>query len=464
MRDLPLCFPRDPYCRALSRTMLTVDETGENVFLGVTPDGVQPGRDMLAKLSLWRGETQLPYRIAQEDGAVALRTEGGFVTLRLGLPDRLEIGGEGVSLLIGKGRALGMFMSGGSAVDDPQPGALYVNAGARLRIVAKRGSVEVRSAWNLNALSDPDPRVFLHPDEHGTLSAAVYITDFDSAPEEAPTPDAAEEFEAFLRALTAYPASDAAVHAAYVVWTCRQSARALAAPQIASSVYVSNRRTLGTAMLSDNVLLAALLADPAEAARQMCAFLPCAGDNGLLPRAADNRSRLYEAETPFFGVVLRARPDVLGALGAAEYEGLKRALAWWQRERFCPERGKFCYLHRYESGFGGKDGFTSPDFAPELNACMRFWLEAMAHLAERLERPGEAAAYRAQAAGLEETLSAGDCIPAALELPLLLAGDDAAKAAAAAQALRAPDEVLTLRRALTVLAAEQIERGALHAD
>ena len=464
MRELPLRFPRDPYCRADVRTMLTVDEAGESVFLGVTPDGAQPGRDMLAKLSLWRGETQLPYTVGQEDGAVVLRCEGGFAALRLGLPDRLTVEAEGVSVLIGKGRALGMFMSGGSAVDDPQPGALYVNAGVRMRILPKRGSVEVRSAWNLNALSDPDPRVFLHPDAQGSLSAAVYVTDFDAVPEEAPTPEAPEAFEAFLQTLAVQVRSDAAYHAAYVVWSCRQPARKLAAAQIASPLYISNRRTLGTAMLSDNVLLAALLSDPAEAARQLCAFLPYAGANGLLPRAADNRSRLYEAETPYFGVVARARPDILAALGAEEYEGLRRALGWWQRERFCPERGKFFYLHRYEPGFGGKGEFASPDFSPVLNACMRFWLEAMARLAEDLDRPGEAEAYLAQAAGLEEALSAGERIPAALELPLLLAGDDKAKAAAAAQAMRAPDAVLSLRRALTVLAAEAFERGALHAD
>ena len=466
MTDLPVRFPRDPYCRAGTRLMLTrSDETGA-CFLGLTPDGVQPGRDMLARLSLWRGETPLDYTAAQESGAVLLRAEGGFVRLALGLPERLVIEGEGVSLLIGKGRAVGMFMSGGSAVDDALPGALYVNAGARMRIVPKTGSVEVRSAWNLNALSDPDPRVFLHPDESGALNASIYVTDFDAPPEETAAPAAEVDFERFLAALTARPTDGEALHAAYIVWSCLQPARRLAAPQIAGPVYVSNRRTCGTAKLSDNVLLAALLADPSAAARQMCAFLPYADESGLLPREVNNRSRLYEAETPYFGAVLRARPEILGALGEADYRALARALGWWRRERFCPDRGNFFYLHRYEPGFGARYPFPAdaPDCSPALNALMRMWLEAMAALAARFGAAAEAAAYRAQALPLPEALGAGEFFPEALELPVLLAGDAAAKQIACERARRGDREVTSLRRALTVLAADLAERGRAYAD
>ena len=455
MTDLPVRFPRDPWCRAGTRAMLTLDgETGE-CFLGLTPDGVQPGRDMLARLTLWRGETPLPYTAAQESGAIVLRAEGGCVRLTLGFPERLIIAGQGVSLLIGKGRAVGMFMSGGSAVDDPQPGVLYVNAGARMRVLPKTGSVEVRSAWNLNALSDPDPRVFLHPDAGGTLDAAVYITDSDEAPAEQDAPTAAEDFDTFLRALTAYPKSEDALHAAYVVWSCRQSARRLAVPQIAGPAYVSNRRTDGTARQSDNVLLAALLRNPAEAARQMCAFLPYAAENGLLPRAMNNRTRLYEAETPYYGCVLRARPDILDALTAEDYAALAAALGWWQRERFCPEKQQFYYLHRYEPGFGAKYPFPekAPSFAPWLNACLRAWLEAMASLAERFGKPEDAANYRAQAQPLPEALRADEALSRAQALPLLLAGDSAFSDIAAG-------EIASLRGALTVLAAELTKRGS----
>ena len=116
MRQLPVRFPQDPYCRALSRLMLTLDaETGE-CYLGVTPDGTAPGRDMLAKLTLWAGEEQVPYTAAQEGNVIRLKTEKGCASLALAMPNRLLIEAEGLSVLIGKGKALGMFMSGGRTI------------------------------------------------------------------------------------------------------------------------------------------------------------------------------------------------------------------------------------------------------------------------------------------------------------------------------------------------------------
>lgn len=466
MTDLPVRFPRDPYCRAGTRLMLTCGDGAGELYLGLTPDGAQPGRDMLARLTTWRGETPAPFTAAQEDGKIVLRAEGGYIKLSLGLPERLLIEGEGLSLLIGKGRAVGMFMSGGSAVDDPLPGALYVNAGARMRILAERGRTEVRSAWNLNALSDPDPRIFLHPDEDGVLRAAVYVTDFDAAPEALDAPAAPEDFEAFLRTLIAYPSDAETLHAAYVVWSCLQPVRRLAAPQITAPVYVSNRRTNGTALLSDNVLFAALLADPKAALRQMCGFLEYQDELGLLPRAADNRRRLYEAETPYFGVVLRARPDVRDAIGYAEFERLSIALDWWRHERYCREKQAFFYRHRYEPGFGARYPFPDegPSFDPALNACMRMWLEEMVSPAQRAGDRPLADAYCDDARPLPNALTAPEEIPEPMELPLLLAGDAAAKHAVRDRLRQgdAPPEITTLRRALTVLAAGLLEEGEVH--
>ncbi len=464
MTDLPVRFPHDPWCRAGSRLMLTLDGGTGNCFLGLTPDGKQPGRDMLAGLTLWRGDSQLPYKAAQENGAMVLCAESGYLSLRLGFPERLVIQGEGVSLLIGKGRSLGIFMSGGSAVDDSRPGALYVTSGARMRIVPKTGSVEVRSAWDLNALSDPSPQVFLHPDDSGALEAAVYVSDFDCAPEESDAPGEPEDFRLFLQRLTSYPSDEDALHAAYVVWSCLQPARALADPQITAPLYVSNRRTLGTARLSDNVLLAALLSDPAEAARQLCSFLPYMDDNGLVPREADNRSRLYEAETPYFGLVMKARPDVLDAISLRDYELLRRALNWWLSERRCDD-GSFYYLHRYEPGLGKR---TVPEALPGLssllNACMGMWMDAMAVLTEKYGKQTDADIFRTASENLPAAIRAEEPVPAALELPMLLAADQPFKAQLAKRVMQSEKEFTSLRGALTRLAAGLSEGGCSHAD
>ena len=501
MRQLPVRFPQDPYCRALSRLMLTLDaETGE-CYLGVTPDGTAPGRDMLAKLTLWAGEEQVPYTAAQEGNVIRLKTEKGCASLALAMPNRLLIEAEGLSVLIGKGKALGMFMSGGSAVDDIYEGALYVNSGVRQRIVPRKGTVEVRSAWDLSALSDPNPRIFLHPDGAGKLDAVIYVTDFDEKPTDdgmtvaEAAEDAGKAFEAFLKGLVAAPADEEALHAAYIVWTALQPARVLNEQRITSPEYVSNRRSLGTAMLFDNVLLAALLKDPAAAAERLASFLQYANEDGIVPRQADNRRFLIEAEAPLFGLVYKARPELIEAASEADYEAQKKALAFWQAERWCPERKLFYYLHRYEPGCGKKLPFaeTPPEFAPELNAYMLLWLRALEKLALRFGKAEEAAAFKAQAeavkenmlarlwtgAGwqfiniLDEPVCAGhpgaaaalvaeelgktfplpEKLPGWYILPLLIAGPEDAKKELAARVKARKPEITNLRQALTVLAA-----------
>ena len=494
VKDLPLRFPTDPYCRALTRLMLCVDDESGHLFIGVTPDGTQAGRDMLARLSPCRGEEVLPYTVAQENGAIVLSCGEGKARLALAKPDRVVIEAEGISLLLGKGKSAAVFMGGGNAVDDALPGALYVNAGVRVRVLARVGSTSVRSSWDLNALADPDPRVFMHPDESGRLKAEMFATDFDELPpEDEASVDAAvketlDEFGRFLDGLCAQPKDADALRAAYITWTALQPPRRLAAPQISAPVYVQNRRKLGTAKLSDNVLLAALLADPGEAAGRLRAFLALENGEGAVPSEADNRRRLYESELPLFGVVFSARPDVLGALTEADFEALYRALGWWREFRYCSERGLFFYLHRYEPGCGPKAPFSenAPEFAFELNACMLLWLSAMADLADRLGRP-EAAGLGEAAKKLRTALPAlgergfdaagneladergGSCfglllgkkeaperIPAAYALPLLIGAPNGADLAAKARVRGG--RILSLRRALTLLAADFAER------
>ena len=499
VNELPLRFPTDPYCRALSRLMLCVDEESGECFIGVTPDGTQAGRDKLARLSPCRGEEILPYTVAQEGGAIVLSCEDGKARLAIAKPDRLVVEAEGVSLLLGKGKSAAVFMGGGNAVDDALPGALYVNAGVRVRVVARAGSTAVRSSWDLNALADPDPRVFMHPDADGKLKVEMFASDFDELPaDDEASVDAAvretlDEFGRFLDALAAPPSDADALRAAYIAWTALQPPRRLAAPQITAPVYVSDRRKLGTAKLSDNVLLAALLADPNEGAERLRAFLALENAEGAVPCEADNRRRLYESELPLFGVTFLARPDVLDALTGGDFDALYRALGWWREFRFCSDRGLFYYLHRYEPGCGTRAPFSEdpPEFAVELNICMLLWLEAMAKLAGRLGK-AEAAELGEAAGKLREALpslggrgfdrngeplkddrggssfalllgsgEAPERIPAAYALPLIIAAGNGKELAAKARVRGG--KLLTLRRALTLLAADFAERRGQNA-
>lgn len=401
MINIPVKFPRDPYCRAISRMMLTVDAATGELYLGVTPDGVSFGRDMLTKISVWSEDKNIAYTCKASENKVFISSEKGEAVLAIAMPNKLVIEGTGISLMLGNGKAAGLFMGGGSAVDDAAEGALYVTAGVRLRTIARRGYTEVRSAWDLDALSDPDPQVFLHPDADGKLEAVVFETDFDeqtvddSITLDAAAADLAAEFEAFLDALAVKPESEEAMHAAYIIWTALQPARVLNQQCITTPEYVANRRTEGTAMFYDNVLLAAFIKDPADAVERLCSFLKYIRPDGMIPRSANNRMFMPESEVPLFGVVFAARPELVNAVSEEQYETMKKALAWWQNERFCSERKLFYYLHRYEPGCGKKLLFAdvSPEFTPELNTYMVLWLDALASIAKRFGRNSDAEAF-----------------------------------------------------------------------
>ena len=466
MIAIPVRFPSDPYCRAMSRIMLTKDgETGE-LYIGVTPDGVSFGRDMLSRLSAWSGDRKLDYTCEVRDSAVVLTAEEGYARFAIAQPNKLVVEGQGISLMIGNGKTAGIFMGGGSAVDDAAEGALYVTSGVRLRVVPRGGSVEVRSAWDLDALSDPDPRVFIRPAADGTLGAVVFETDFDvpfcddGVTVDEAAADTAAEFEAFMETLAAVPKTGEAVHAAYIAWTTLQPARVFNQQRITAPEYFSSRRKCGTAMLFDNVLFAAFLKDPAEAAERLCSFLKYRQADGLVPRQANNRMFLLEAEAPLYGIVFKARPDICGALTEENYKALAEALAWWMKERFCTERKLFYYLHRYEPGCGKKLPFADipPEFAPELNVYMALWLEGMSAAAGKLGRAEDAAGFSAAAAevrsSMEKLLRSGDGFRF-LDITdsEVCEGHPAAAAAAALEGLSAPDQALPTVYALPVLLA-----------
>ena len=68
--NIPVKFPRDPYCRAISRMMLTVDAATGELYLGVTPDGVSFGRDMLTKISVWSEDKNIAYTCKASENKV----------------------------------------------------------------------------------------------------------------------------------------------------------------------------------------------------------------------------------------------------------------------------------------------------------------------------------------------------------------------------------------------------------
>ena len=412
---------REPFCRSMSRLLLRMDKEPEALYVGVTPDGENPGRLSVSQIKFCRDKEELPFTAAVKDGKVRVEAGDGWAELAIALPNRLLIQGRGLTLLFGNGKGAGVFMGGGSAVQDTvnPGGALLAMSGSKLRFVPCKGQVEVSSCWDLNALSDPDPRVYLHPDQDGALEFVMYESDFDEIYSAEPmTVDEAatqtvEEFEDFLKTIK-MPAGDDELflRAAYSIWTALQPARELDQKRITTPEYITGRTSAGTAKLADNTLLALLFKEPAAAVDRMASFLKYMQPDGMLPRQANNRMFLIEAELPLFGLVLRELLAAGAEIPAETFDALCKAYAWWKEERWCCERKLFYYLHRYEPGCCVKLPFadTAPEFAPDLNALMLLWLEALAAIAKQLGRDaGEyEAAYKETHAALLEKLWAGD--------------------------------------------------------
>jgi len=391
-----LDLTKEAFCRAMCRYSLRVDGETNILYVGVMPDDLNPGRLDLSRVIPYRNGEPMAATYTVGDGLVRLECEGGWAELALALPNKLVVRGEGLSLLFGNGKAAKVFMGGGSAVKDSLGGALLSNANTKLRFLNRVGSVETTSAWNLEALSDPDPRLYLHPDEDGKLEAVIFESDYDEVfvddgvtVAEAAA-DMAADWQAFLAGLKLPTVDDTLIHAAYNVWTALLPARVMFEQRIKGTEYVEGRQGSGMATLKDSALVALLLKDKEAAAARLCSFLQYTQVNGLVPRKASNKTYQLEAEAPLFGYVLNKAGL---ALTEEQYQAMVKALGWWREERWCPERKLFYYLHRYEPGCCAKLPFpaTAPLFAPDLNALMILWLDELAKAAAALGKADEAA-------------------------------------------------------------------------
>ena len=122
--------------------------------------------------------------------------------------------------------------------------------------------------------------------------------------------------------------------------------------------------------------------------------------DGLVPRYVSNKHFALQSELPLFGFALKELLDDETEVCPELYAALAKAFDWWHNERYCPERKIFYYLHRYEPGCCKKLPFadTPPEFAPDLNACIILWLDALAAMAKKLGKDEESAKYAALAA------------------------------------------------------------------
>lgn len=394
---------RELFCRPISRLLLCMDAEPNALYVGVTPDEDNPGSLRLSLITPCVGTEPVPYSAKCEGGKVRIEAGENWAELAIALPNKLLIHSHGLSLLFGRGKGAAVFMGGNSVVKDNfiPGGAMMAASGIKLRYVPRKGEVDVRAQWGLETLSDPDPRIYIHPAADGEMDFVVYESSFDEPyTEDGMTVEqtAAEtvaEFDKFLGSIKLPGDDEAYIRAAYCIWTALQPDRDLNEKRITAPEYTAGRGGAAIAEFSDSVLLSLLFKDKAVALKQMASFLKYMQEDGLVPRYVSNKYFALEAQLPLFGLALKELLDEDTEVCPELYEALCKAFGWWRNERYCPERKIFYYLHRYEPGCGNKLPFADvpPEFAPDLNAMMLLWAEALAAMAKKLGKENEAAEY-----------------------------------------------------------------------
>ena len=268
---------RELFCRPISRLLLRMDKEPDALYVGVTPDEENPGRLSLSKITPCLGKDELAYTVSVEAGKVRLEAGEGWAEFAIALPNRLLIRAHGLTLLFGNGKGASVFMGGGSAVKDAyNPGGAMLSAsGVKLRFIPKKGDIEVIAGWQLETLADPDPRVYLHPDENDDLDVIMYESDYDQpCPDDGMTVDTAAtetvgEFEKFLQTIKLPSENEAYLKAAYYIWAALQPARDLSEKRITAPEDTAGSGGAAIAELSDSVLLSLLFKDKATALAQL---------------------------------------------------------------------------------------------------------------------------------------------------------------------------------------------------
>ncbi|MBQ8831074.1 MAG: hypothetical protein IJ017_05710 [Oscillospiraceae bacterium] len=396
---LPIKMGTDLYCKANSQVLLSYDEEEAKLYIGYTPDDGSKGKNYLAAISAMCDGAVVPYTCTVEDDVVLLKSDAGYAKFAIGCSNDIVVDGKGIGLVISNGKSAGIFMGGGNVVKDARGGMLFSISGVKIRAFVTVGSIDLESYWDLDALCDPDPKVFMLPDEQGNIAARIFadVTEVDHEVSGLSVEEAAkamtDEFAEYCKILNYSAETQTALRAAWELWNAQQPPRTLFKEYLGNDpVVIHGRQSGGTLHLNDGVLYALAIRDSAEAAKYMCSFLKYIKNDGLVPYEISNNIKEYYVETPLFGVLLTAREDVLGAVNEEQYEKLALHLNWWVNNRFCTERGLFYCLHRTESRRNVAFDDMTPFFAPDVNALMALWIGAMAKIADRLGKENNWAA------------------------------------------------------------------------
>ncbi|GAB4514589.1 MAG: hypothetical protein OHK0046_16900 [Anaerolineae bacterium] len=232
------------------------------------------------------------------------------------------------------------------------------------------------------------------------------------APWEAPLPTVTEaaaavkaEFDVWLQDLDRYPAryQETAARALHVLWNNVVSARnTLPRP----AVYVS-KAWMNATWSWDNCFhaLGVVRAAPELAWDQLLLFALNQHAYGLVPDQVHDMGMLHTfAKPPIFGWAARRLTEVVGLEAArpyleALYAPIARQTMWWYTLRDTDGDGMAQYHHGNDSGWDNATTFDEgyPVEGADLAAHLVVQMEALAWMAEQINKPDEAAQWRERA-------------------------------------------------------------------
>ncbi|TVR45053.1 MAG: glycogen debranching protein [Planctomycetota bacterium] len=351
--------------------------------------------------------------VAQPDGVTIRPRRGqGCVELTLCAPGTLLVSAKGALTVRLRRRA-----QAGEVAHPLGSGLQVINCRQslmRLAIECLQGEQHLHADWAPDTCHG-DMMVTLKPDQKGHLEAA--LDSWQSTHHRGPRPSMAaarkalaKEFEAFRAALPRHRQASACELADYVLFSCTVPPRGL----LKREAVLMSRNWMDSVWSWDNCFNAMALAPghPKLAFDQLMLEADLQDADGAYPDAANDSFIHYNfSKPPVQGITYRwiqriAPKFWTRSRTAAFYESVSRFTNWWLKHRRWPGSPLCHYLHGNDSGWDNSSVFDigAPLEGADLAAFLCEQMRALADMAKRLGKTGEAARWIKQADSMQRQL------------------------------------------------------------
>ena len=336
--------------------------------------------------------------------------DGGSVEICYDTPRSLRLRGWGMGLTLTPCYESVLF---------EQEGRLVLNVfevSRKYVLEALQGGLEARGTWRASAEehAEQDARITLQPDDTGVWELALHEVQSTFVPE--PYRDFAEcraraeqSFRSWHAATPPAPTKwhDARHVASYLTWSAVVNPEGL----LQRPAVLMSKNWMSSVWSWDQCFNALALArlDSKLAWDQMLLMSDFQDEFGCYPDAVNDVEVIYNfTKPPIHGWTVSAlleRTQPPEETLQTMYESLSRWTDWWLTYRVLPGEALPYYLHGNDSGWDNSTAFDEgvPLMTPDLSAYLILQMNALAELANRLDKP-DGADWRRKANHLQKSL------------------------------------------------------------